>query len=215
MEIHPEDRLFSKADELLQQTSVVYNNEQLKKLCDLVLLLSKWNKSLNLTAVKSEEEMVVRHILDCAVVSPYIEGENIADVGTGAGFPGLVLAILNRDKKFSLIDSVSKKTSFVQTACIELGLENVTVINGRCEDLRPEKCFDLIVSRAFAPLKKMVNICIHLLDDKGCFLAMKANLEHDEINEIPDTVKIENIIQLDVPELNAKRQIIKLVRTGI
>ena len=178
------DYLCKKIKELLFKTAVVFDDEKVQKLAELVILLCKWNKALNLTSIKDPDDMVVLHILDSAVISPLLTGKNIADVGTGAGFPGLVLAILNPDKHFTLIDSVAKKLSFVKSASVQLKLENVTLINDRCENIKSLVPFDCIVSRAFAPLGRMVEWCIHLLDDKGIFIAMKANLEDSEIKEI-------------------------------
>ena len=142
---------------LMSKTDIEYTDEQLEKLASLVVLLCKWNNALNLTAIREPDKIVVLHILDSAVISPLIKDKNnIADVGTGAGFPGLVLAILNPDKKFTLIDSIAKKLSFVRTAMTSLGLKNVTIINDRCENIVPEEKFECILSRAFAPLCKIV-----------------------------------------------------------
>ena len=174
----------------------------------LVVLLEKWNKALNLTAIREPMQMVLLHILDSAVVSPLIKdrGDNIADVGTGAGFPGLVLAILNPDKHFTLIDSIAKKLSFVRTAMVSLNLNNISIINDRCENIKLDKKFDCILSRAFAPLCKIIEWCKDLISDEGVFLAMKANLEHDELDQIDKNTTIEEIIELKVPSLDAKRQ---------
>lgn len=194
--------------QLMKKTEIQCTEEQFDKLATLVELLSKWNNALNLTAIRDPEKMVVLHIMDSAVVSPLIsdKGENIADVGTGAGFPGLVLAILNPQKKFTLIDSIAKKLSFVRTAMVSLGLKNVTIINDRCENIKLDKKFDCILSRAFAPLCKIIEWCENLIDDDGLFIAMKANLEENEIQELPDHAEILENIPLEVPGLDAKRQ---------
>lgn len=200
------DPIFIKINTLLNQTDVIYQDNMVEKMCALVHLLIKWSKALNLTAIKNEDDIIVLHILDSAVISPFLTYNKIADVGTGAGFPGLVLAILNPDKKFTLIDSVAKKIAFVKTAAVELNLDNVEVINNRCENLTNLDKFDIIVSRAFAPLQRMINWCLPLLKDEGFFLAMKANLEQTELEEVPATVKIEKIKKLHVPNLDANRQ---------
>ena len=198
--------------DLMSKTEVVYTEEQLDKLATLVCLLSQWNNALNLTAIRDPKQMVVKHILDSAVVSPLIQnkGNNIADVGTGAGFPGLVLAILNPQIHFTLIDSIAKKLSFVRTAMVSLKLQNVTIINDRCENIKPENKFDCILSRAFAPLDKIVNWCKDLIKNDGVFVAMKSHLEEKEINDVPSTVKIEEIIPLQVPTLDAVRNAVIL-----
>lgn len=193
---------------LMKKTEIECSEEQYDKLSTLVELLAKWNNALNLTAIREIDKMVVLHILDSAVVSPLIsdKGKNIADVGTGAGFPGLVLAILNPQKHFTLIDSVAKKLSFVRTAMVSLGLKNVTIINDRCENIKVEQKFDCILSRAFAPLCKIIEWCENLIDDNGLFVAMKANLEEGELNELPENAEILENIPLSVPGLDAKRQ---------
>ena len=177
---------------LMKKTEIECSEEQYDKLATLVELLAKWNNALNLTAIREIDKMVVLHILDSAVVSPLIsdKGKNIADVGTGAGFPGLVLAILNPQKHFTLIDSVAKKLSFVRTVMVSLGLKNVTIINDRCENIKVEQKFDCILSRAFAPLCKIIEWCENLIDDNGLFVAMKANLEEGELNELPENAEI-------------------------
>lgn len=193
---------------LIKKTEIECSEEQYDKLATLVELLAKWNNALNLTAIREIDKMVVLHILDSAVVSPLIsdKGKNIADVGTGAGFPGLVLAILNPQKHFTLIDSVAKKLSFVRTAMVSLGLKNVTIINDRCENIKVEQKFDCILSRAFAPLCKIIEWCENLIDDNGLFVAMKANLEEGELNDLPENAEILENIPLSVPGLDAKRQ---------
>lgn len=193
---------------LMKKTEIECSEEQYDKLATLVELLAKWNNALNLTAIREIDKMVVLHILDSAVVSPLIsdKGKNIADVGTGAGFPGLVLAILNPQKHFTLIDSVAKKLSFVRTAMVSLGLKNVTIINDRCENIKVEQKFDCILSRAFAPLCKIIEWCENLIDDNGLFVAMKANLEEGELNDLPENAEILENIPLSVPGLDAKRQ---------
>lgn len=200
--------ILRKIESLISQTDISCSKDQLDKMASLVVLLEKWNKALNLTAIRDPMQMVVLHIMDSAVVSPLIKdrGNNIADVGTGAGFPGLVLAILNPDKHFTLIDSVAKKLSFVRTAMVSLNLKNISIINDRCENIEPEIKFDCILSRAFAPLCKIIDWCKALVSDDGVFIAMKANLENDELDQIKNNTSIDEIIELKVPSLDAKRQ---------
>lgn len=201
-------KILEQIKSLMSKTTVVCSEEQFDKLATLVVLLCKWNTALNLTAIREADKMVVLHILDSAVVSPLIEnkGDNIADVGTGAGFPGLVLAILNPEIHFTLIDSIAKKLSFVRTAMVSLNLNNVTIINDRCENIVLERKFDCILSRAFAPLAKIIEWCEKLIADDGVFICMKANLEPNELGEVPSFAKIQENIELTVPSLDAKRQ---------
>ena len=199
----------NKLQQLLAQADIACSDEQIEKLVILLELLCKWNTSLNLTAIRDPKQIL--HIMDSAVISPLICGKNIADVGTGPGFPGLVLAILNPEKHFTLIDSIAKKLSFVRTAMVSLQLKNITIINERCENIQCDEKFDCIVSRAFAPLARFVEWCLPLIDEKGTFIAMKANLEEKELKDVPDSVKIDKIISLHVPELQATRQAVMML----
>lgn len=201
----------NKLQQLLAQADIACSKEQIEKLVLLLELLCKWNTSLNLTAIRDPKQMLILHIMDSAVISPLICGKNIADVGTGPGFPGLVLAILNPEKHFTLIDSIAKKLSFVRTAMVSLQLKNITIINERCENIQCEEKFDCIVSRAFAPLARFVEWCLPLIDEQGTFIAMKANLEERELKDIPASVKIDKIISLHVPELQATRQAVMML----
>ncbi|MGN0916561.1 MAG: 16S rRNA (guanine(527)-N(7))-methyltransferase RsmG [Succinivibrio sp.] len=200
--------IYQKISDLLKETEIKYDDEKIQKMTDLVVMLCKWNKAYNLTAIDDPMKMVVLHILDSAVISPLIQdvGNNLADVGTGAGFPGLVLAILNPDKKFTLIDSIAKKLSFVKFASTSLNLKNVEIIHSRCEDISLENKFECILSRAFAPLEKIVNWCGDLISREGIFIAMKANLDQKEINDLPAHAKIIKKVDLKVPGLDAVRQ---------
>ncbi len=195
----------------LLEAELSFTPDMEDKLLQLVEMLSVWNARLNLTAVRTREEMIVLHILDSAVISPLLEGEDIADVGTGAGFPGLVLAILNPDRQFTLIDSVGKKLSFVTAAITSLKLKNVKVMLSRVEKIR-NRTFDEVVSRAFAPLGRMATWCLPILGEEGRMLAMKANLSEEELKDLPPGVKIKEIRHLTVPMLDATRQAVFLVR---
>lgn len=203
---------------LLDQAKIAPSNEQLDQLTTIVEMLNTWNGALNLTAIKDPKQMVVLHIVDSAVLLPVLSEvvsahncHNVADVGTGAGFPGLVLSIMRPDLHFTLIDSVGKKLSFVRQVAARLKLTNVELINKRCEEIS-DHLFDCIVSRAFAPLDRMVNWCLPLLGASGRFVAMKANLEQTEIQAIPETVTIEQNVPLHVPTLDATRCAVILKR---
>lgn len=203
---------------LLEQAKISVSTEQLQQLTTIVEMLNHWNTALNLTAIKDPKQMVLLHIVDSAVLIPVLDDvvkdhnvTHVADVGTGAGFPGLVLAIMRPDLHFTLIDSVGKKLSFVRQVVAKLNLTNVEMINRRCEEI-DDHCFDCIVSRAFAPIKRMVSWCLPILNPNGRFVAMKANLEQSEIQDIPETVTIEHNIPLHVPTLDAVRCAVILKR---
>lgn len=209
---------------LLEQTTLEVSAVQLEQLTTLIEMLNTWNAALNLTAIKDVNQMVLLHVVDSAVVlpvllaqlkqaAPEVESPSVVDVGTGAGFPGLVLAILAPQVHFTLIDSVGKKLSFVRQVVARLKLTNVELINKRCEDIEHEP-FAVIVSRAFAPLERMVGWCLPLLAPSGRFVAMKANLEPGEIQAIPETVTIDQTVKLQVPTLEAMRQAVVLRRAS-
>lgn len=148
-------------------------------------LLSKWNRTYNLTAVRDPNVMVRRQLLDSLSILPWVDRGPVVDVGTGAGLPGIPLAIARPDLDFTLLDTNGKKTRFVQQAVNELGLANVEVVKSRVESLRPRAPFARITARAFATLADIVAGSAHLLADDGCWLAMKGAAPHAEIRDLP------------------------------
>ncbi len=198
---------------LFAKTTLKADSAQLEKLATLLILLKSWNKAVNLTAITDEKDMAVLHVMDSAVAVPLLgAAQVIADVGTGAGFPGLVLATLCPDKHFTLIDSVGKKLSFVRTAAVQLGLANVTIVHSRVENFQPDPLFEVVVSRAFAPLDRMCAWCLPLIVPQGHLIALKAHLQDEELHVLPPTVKIDKIETLQVPALDAMRQAVVLSR---
>ncbi|HHL1275276.1 TPA: 16S rRNA (guanine(527)-N(7))-methyltransferase RsmG, partial [Haemophilus influenzae] len=159
----------AKLVSLLAQANIKISDQQIQQLINLVNLLNKWNKAYNLTSVRDPQEMLVKHILDSLVVSPYLQGDRFIDVGTGPGLPGLPLAIINPSKQFVLLDSLGKRISFIRNAIRELGLTNVTPVLSRVEEYQPEDKFDGVLSRAFASLKDMTDWCYHLPKENGYF----------------------------------------------
>ena len=151
-----------------------------------IALLDKWNKTYNLTAVKDPVQMLERHVLDSLSVLSYIEGQHCIDIGTGPGLPGMILAIAQADVEWSLLDSNHKKTSFLNHVKAELGLSNVEVVHSRSESYKPEKRFDTVICRAFAPLDRILEQCQHLITDDNQLLAMKGKQAQEEINELAD-----------------------------
>jgi 16S rRNA (guanine527-N7)-methyltransferase len=180
-----------------------------KKLIDYLQLLRKWNNTYNLTAIREVEQMVSHHLLDSLAVLPHLWAGRWLDVGCGAGLPGVVLAIARPDWQFTLLDSNSKKTSFVQQAIIELGLINVTVSCGRVEEAQYAEKFDGIISRAFAETGEFVRLTRHLLAENGRWAAMKGTPDQ-ELQHLPGDVLVEQIIPLQVPGLNAARCLVVL-----
>ncbi|UXD89226.1 16S rRNA (guanine(527)-N(7))-methyltransferase RsmG [Thalassolituus hydrocarboniclasticus] len=195
-----------------EQMQIALTAEQLSALRAYLDLLQKWNKAYNLTAIREPERMVALHLLDSLAVHPFVqEAGNIADVGTGPGLPGIVLAIMNPHKTFTLLDSNGKKTRFLFQARTALGLDNVTIVNDRVEAYHPPRPFDMIVSRAFASLADMTHWCQHLRAEQGCFLAMKGQYPQDEIAAIADKFRVVASDAISVPGVEGERHLLRLL----
>ena len=193
----------------IKQLGLELSAETQQKLMAYLALLQKWNKVYNLTAIRNAEQMVSNHLLDSLAVLPHLWPSKWLDVGCGAGLPGVVLAIARPDWHFTLVDSNSKKTSFVQQACIELGLQNIKVSCARVEELESDEKFDGIISRAFAETSDFVKLTRHLLAVKGRWAAMKGAPEQ-ELQRLSGDVEVERIIPLSVMGLNAARCLVIL-----
>ncbi|MFZ7317804.1 16S rRNA (guanine(527)-N(7))-methyltransferase RsmG [Avibacterium avium] len=204
------EQLKEKLNFLLKSTALSVSDQQKDQLVKLVALLDKWNKAYNLTSVRDPQEMLVKHIMDSLVVSPYLQGDRFIDVGTGPGLPGLPLAIINPDKTFVLLDSLGKRISFIRNALRELGITNVIPVLSRVEDYQPEVLFDGVLSRAFASLKDMTDWCQHLVDENGTFYALKGQYHQDEVEQLSADFVIKNVINLTVPELVGERNLVLL-----
>lgn len=200
----------AKLENLLTQAQIQLTDLQKDQLIQLVQLLHKWNKAYNLTSVRDPLEMLVKHILDSIVVSPYLQGDHFIDVGTGPGLPGLPLAIINPTKQFVLLDSLGKRISFIRNAVRELGLTNVEPVLSRVEEYQPEQKFDGVLSRAFASLKDMTDWCHHLPKENGYFYALKGIYHEDEVQELDKKFEVKDVITLNVPELVGERHLIVL-----
>jgi 16S rRNA (guanine527-N7)-methyltransferase len=188
----------------LQQLNVTIAADQQEKLIAYLQLLQKWNKTYNLTAITDFDKMISYHLLDSLSVSPYLTGKNIVDVGSGAGLPGIPLAIIFPEKQFTLMDSVGKKTRFISNAARELGLTNVNVVNGRAEEYQTPNCFDTMIARAVASVDVLIAISQHLLKKEGQLLMMKSDASHEKISQP------HQIIELTVPNVDAHRSLIIL-----
>lgn len=202
-----------KLDQLIDQTDLEVSDHQRDQLVGYVEMLNKWNKAYNLTSVRDPQEMVVKHILDSIVVSPYLPGDDFIDVGTGPGLPGVPLAIMNPDKRFTLLDSLGKRIRFIKQVVHELDIPNVTPVQSRVEDFHVEEGFDAVLSRAFASVVDMVEWCQHLPKAKsGVFLALKGMRPDTELDQLPDWCSVTNIKALTVPELEGERHLVTLAR---
>lgn len=184
-----------------------------KKLLDYLALLHKWNQVYNLTAIRDPQKMVSNHLLDSLAVLPHLWHGRWLDVGCGGGIPGIVLAIVRPEWQFTLLDSNSKKTSFVQQVVIELELHNVSVKCVRVEEWQPVEKFDGIISRAYTDLGEFMSSTQHLIAAHGRWAAMKGIAER-ELGGVPEDYRIESIIPLHVPGLHAARSLVIATRKG-
>jgi len=173
--------------------------------------LERWNRTYNLTAIRNRDDMLTHHLLDSVSIHPDLEGTTVADVGTGAGFPGLPLAVLNPQRRFTLIDSNGKKIRFVQHAARELGLDNVAGLHGRVEVMK-DHVFDTVVARAFAPLPELVANVAPLCGPQTRVLAMKGKWPQSEIDGLPAQWRQQGSRELTVPGLNESRCVVVLSR---
>jgi len=185
------------------------NHENLyTKLLIYIDLLIKWNKTYNLTSLTTKEDIITTHLLDCLSVVKKIDGKRILDVGSGAGLPGLMIALARPTSNLCLIDKVAKKTSFMKQVALELKLNNVEVIHGRVEDLRVKNPFDMIVSRAFSEVEKFISLTQHLISKQGVWLIMKSKkIMTEDLKKLDKAFEVEPIF---VPYLDAERYLVRI-----
>lgn len=192
---------------------VKLDDTQLQALQRLLDALNDWNQRMNLTAIRDPEQQVSKHLLDSLSLQPWLRGTLIADIGTGAGFPGLPLALVNPDKQFVLIDSVNKKLKFVEHAAQAMGLTNVTVLHTRAQDLKPEQRFDCLLSRAVGSIENFVKWCGHLCASGGRLLAMKGRYPEEELKALPSGWKVAAVHELKIPGLDEQRHVVEICRS--
>lgn len=198
-----------------KEMSVALTEPQIINLLSYIREFDKWNKAYNLSAIRDIRQMVARHLLDSLSVLPYFlvskhPTNKVIDVGTGGGLPGIPLAIMFPEKKFTLLDSAGKKTRFLFHVKTLLKLENVSVENRRVEEFQPAQKFNAVISRAFASLQDMTEGCAHLLERDGVFLAMKGIYPQDELAPIADKIELLESIKLTVAETDGERHLLIL-----
>lgn len=179
-----------------------------QKLLAYLALIHKWNKVHNLTAVREPAEMVTLHLLDSLAVLPHIQAERLLDVGSGAGLPGIPLALCLPQMRVTVLDSSHKKASFMRQAKAELGVDNLEVICGRVEQFKPVELYDVIISRAFSDLNQFTSLTRHLCKPDAQWLAMKGVHPYDELTQI--SIKPSQIAPLHVAGLKAQRHLVFL-----
>jgi len=194
----------------LQQLGIVATPTQQQLLLHFLQLLCHWNRISNMTSVTGPEEMVFRHLLDSLSILPWLHGKRVLDVGSGAGLPGIPLAIMATELAFVLLDSRHKRTRFLTQAVAELGLKNVRVVTTRVEQYLPDEKFATLTARAFAPLPRLLQRCGRLCTAQGRMLALKGQLAGDELTQLPDNWQLEAKITLSVPGLIANRSLLLL-----
>lgn len=190
-------------DEVRQETLIRY-----------LILLDKWNNAYNLSGIRDINRMVAYHLLDSLAIIPHIDGKTILDVGTGAGLPGIPLAISLPEKRFLLLDSNGKKTRFLFQVKTDLGLDNVSIFNDRIENFQSPEQIDIVLCRAFAALDRFVAQSSLLLRGGTKLLAMKGQYPEEEIACLPDSVAVGKVITLEVPGVNGPRHLVEMIPTG-
>ena len=196
-----------------REMGVELEDAQLRALLAHLDLMDEWNQRMNLTAIRDRPAQIIKHVLDSLSVRPYLHGERIADVGSGAGFPGIPLAIVERDRHFTLIESTGKKCRFLEHVRDALGLANVEVVQARAEACRPEQRFDTVIARAVGPLADLVRYAGALLSGDGRLLAMKGRFPQDELAARLNGWKVLAVHALAVPGLDEQRHLVELVRS--
>ncbi len=196
-----------------QQLGLKVNLTQYKQLISYLQQLWRWNKAYNFSAIRNLQDMISLHLLDSLSAAPALLDKavnRIIDVGTGAGLPGLVLAITIPEKQFTLLDANSKKIRFLKQVKHELQLANVNLQLTRAKEFNPNRCYDRVISRAFASLPNMLDHTEHLICPKGQFIAMKGNYPEMEIRNLPSRFSLLNSQLLQVPGVTAKRHLISM-----
>ena len=181
-----------------------------QSLLDYLALLQKWNKVYNLTAVREAPRMVSQHLLDCLAVAPHLGAAAILDVGSGAGLPGIPLALVLPDSRVTLLEANHKKAAFLKQAQIELKLGNVEVVCERVEAWRPGQRYEIVVSRAFSDLAEFVKLAGRHVAPGGRLAAMKGIFPHEEIAQLPQGWRLQQAVELTVPALRAQRHLLLL-----
>jgi 16S rRNA (guanine527-N7)-methyltransferase len=176
-----------------------------QRMLDYLALVEKWNKAYNLTAVREPAKMLTHHLLDSLSVLPHLRGDRLLDVGSGAGLPGIPLALARPEWQLTLLDSSHKKTTFLRQAVIELGLTNVDVVCDRVETWQSPRSFDTVVSRAFSDLPEFLALAGKLCAKTGMVVAMKGVYPHEELAQLPKDFQLCNVVPLNVPGLGAER----------
>jgi 16S rRNA (guanine527-N7)-methyltransferase len=186
--------------------------DRAEMLLRLVDELEAGNAQFNLTAIRDRPGMLRKHVLDSLTLQPYLRGERLADVGTGAGFPGLALAIVNPERSFSLIEATGKKARFVEQTARRIGCGNAQIVHSRAETYRPLELFDTVMARALSSLADFVAYAGHLCGAGGRLLAMKGKRPDEEMSALPKSFRVLAVHTLKVPGLSDERHLVEMIR---
>ncbi len=208
-----QSELRQRLEQGLEELSLPLGSEAETKLLEYLALLEKWNEVYNLTAIRDVAKMVSGHLLDCLAVVPYVSGVRVLDAGSGAGFPGIPIAVAKPDTHVALLDSNHKKAAFLKQAVAELELRNASVVCERVESWRTAEKFDCIISRALAEIAEFVTLTVHLLAPGGLLAAMKGVHPFEEIARLPHDFRVTHVHRLAVPGLGAERHLVLIERT--
>ena len=205
-----DDRLAKQLESGCEALTLSPGPGEQTRLLGYLELLARWNRAYNLTAVRDPAQMVTRHLLDSLVIAPHLRGKNILDVGTGAGLPGVPMAIMFPERNFDLLDSNGKKARFLFQVKTDLCLDNMQVHHQRVESFRPQELYDAVLSRAFASLVDMVSCCRRLLAPGGCFFAMKGVYPEEELEAAATLCEVRAVHVLEVPGLHEQRHLVEM-----
>ena len=192
----------------LDALDVSYGDQAISRLVEYMHLLHEWNKTHNLTAVDDPDEMLSVHIFDCASIKPYMKGASLLDVGSGAGLPGMILAILSPALQVTSVEARNKKAQFQMFVANKLGLNNFTVVNQRIEDYHPKEKFSMVAARAFSTMQNLVELSRHAIAPNGRWLAMKGQVPREELKMLKKMNLKFDTFALKVPELDAQRNLV-------
>lgn len=211
-----QDTFLRHIEPAIEQLGCTLSPETLARLYDYFALFLKWNRSYNLSAIRDPKEALFKHLVDSLSIQPHFAAhpsQHVIDVGTGGGFPGIVLAICHPDRQFTLLDSAGKKVRFLFQVVQSLRLDNVQLENRRVESFQPEQAFDLVISRAFASIKNFTDLTSHLLQPKGEFWAMKGLFPEAELSEMQKHYIVAEHRSLSVPGVDGERCLIRIVQS--
>jgi 16S rRNA (guanine527-N7)-methyltransferase len=197
-----------------KEIGIELSAERAETLLRLVDELELANAQFNLTAIRDRPGMLYKHVLDSLSVQPYLRGERMVDVGTGAGFPGLALAVVNPERHFTLIEATGKKARYVEQTAARIGLRNAQVANVRAESYRPLELFDTVMARALSSLADFVAYAGHLCAPGGRLLAMKGKRPDEEISALPKSFRVLAVHRLKVPGLPDERHLVELAKSS-